>query len=340
MIHLTINNIPVEIEEGKTILDAAQLLNITIPTMCFLKELKPSSSCMVCMVYDLNTGKTLPSCSALALDGMNIETENNELKTLRKNAIELLLSDHLGDCEAPCQRACPTHLNIPEINRLTGNNKFKEAAAYTDKSCEGCNAPCEKVCRRKSIDSSISIMQIVKFIEKKFNILKENQNNKLEKKFNSSYGKIRENEKDEFLKDALNSKSALQQIVTEDITDEQIIYEAQRCMHCDCRKLNECKLRDLSTEFKASQRTYQNDERKKVEKIIYPQEVIYEPQKCIKCGICVQITEKTEDVAFSFIGRGFDVKIAVPFDEKIKETLTKTAHECVVSCPTGALAFR
>ena len=69
--------------------------------------------------------------------------------------------------------------------------------------------------------------------------------------------------------------------------------------------------------------------------------VIYEPQKCIKCGICVRLTEKyTEKFGFTYIGRGFDVEIGVPFNEELKQGLTVTAEKVAKGCPTGAISLK
>ncbi len=66
--------------------------------------------------------------------------------------------------------------------------------------------------------------------------------------------------------------------------------------------------------------------------------IVYEPQKCIKCGICVRLTEKyREKFGLTFIGRGFDVVIGIPFDETLDAALVKTAHMVARHCPTGAL---
>jgi NADH dehydrogenase/NADH:ubiquinone oxidoreductase subunit G len=68
--------------------------------------------------------------------------------------------------------------------------------------------------------------------------------------------------------------------------------------------------------------------------------VIFEPGKCILCGICVKLTELArEPLGLTFIGRGFDVRLCTPFDQAIADGLQSTAEECVHHCPTGALAF-
>ena len=68
--------------------------------------------------------------------------------------------------------------------------------------------------------------------------------------------------------------------------------------------------------------------------------VLFESGKCILCGICVKLTEMaSEPLGLTFIGRGFDVKVSVPFDGQIEAGLQKVAAECVEHCPTGALVF-
>jgi NADH dehydrogenase/NADH:ubiquinone oxidoreductase subunit G len=81
-------------------------------------------------------------------------------------------------------------------------------------------------------------------------------------------------------------------------------------------------------------------ERKKFEQQLQPGGIIFEPGKCILCGICVKLTEMAaEPLGLAFIGRGFDVKVSVPFSSDIEAGLQKVAAECVEQCPTGALVF-
>jgi NADH dehydrogenase/NADH:ubiquinone oxidoreductase subunit G len=74
-------------------------------------------------------------------------------------------------------------------------------------------------------------------------------------------------------------------------------------------------------------------------KVDIHEHVIYEPAKCIKCGICVRLTEKyREKYGMTYIGRGFDVQIGIPFNEKLGKELGHFAEEVALACPTGALA--
>ena len=81
------------------ILDAARREGIDIPALCHLPDLKPpSTSCLVCLVK-LN-GKFVPSCAVPVEEGMIIESETDEVATMRRSALELLLSDHISDCRS------------------------------------------------------------------------------------------------------------------------------------------------------------------------------------------------------------------------------------------------
>jgi NAD-dependent dihydropyrimidine dehydrogenase PreA subunit len=122
---------------------------------------------------------------------------------------------------------------------------------------------------------------------------------------------------------------------------EEAMHEAQRCMHCDCRKPVSCKLRMYAETYEANRKRFAGPTRNLLSKSMQHELVVYETEKCIRCGLCVDVTKKHgEAIGLAFAGRGFDVRISVPFNETIKEAISITARECVESCPTGALAYK
>jgi ferredoxin len=158
------------------------------------------------------------------------------------------------------------------------------------------------------------------------------------RKFNSRFGRLMEEEISEYMSEARDFlRHEVQEY--EGFNLKEMQEEASRCMHCDCRKKNDCRLRDYSEMYGALQKRFFPKERKHVRKIFKHEPIIYEPEKCIKCGICVRITsEHKEKLGLTFIGKGFDVEVAVPFDNETVNALEKTALLCAEKCPTGALA--
>ncbi len=509
MIKLKIDNELIEVPSETTILEAATLLGIEIPTMCHLDGTEHFTSCMICLVKDRRNGRLMPSCSMPVAEGMDIITNDEECTESRKAALELLLSEHVGDCEAPCQMVCPAHMNIPLMNRLIAKGEFAKALQVVKRDIalpavlgRICPAPCEAGCRRKQMDSAVAICHLKQFVadedlklaepfqpeifsstgkkvaivgagpaglsaayylqlkghqtvifdknekaggdllkidesilpasviekevaaivrtgidlrlgkeinETDFQQLKTDfdavvlatgtQGNRFGLKtsktgievnkgtyqasdekvfamgnalrpsklavrsvgqgkevafiidrllktgelkantewFNSKFGKLYQIEFNEYLKESVKNGRLS---TDKDFTPEKAGTEAERCMHCDCRKPESCKLRLLSDEFGAEQKRFQTSERKIVQKFVGRKGIVYEPTKCIKCGICVRLTQKyQEEFGFTFIGRGFDVKIGVPFNESVQNALKKTAALVAEKCPTGALAM-
>jgi len=120
---------------------------------------------------------------------------------------------------------------------------------------------------------------------------------------------------------------------------EEAVTEAARCLHCDCRSSGNCLLQHYAQVYEADASRFRS-ERRTFEQQIQPGGVIFEPGKCILCGICVKLTQlASENLGLTFIGRGFDVRVAAPFDRPICEGMQRIAKECIANCPTGALAF-
>ena len=317
--NIVINNIPVDVLEGETLLECAKRIGYKIPSLCYSKGAKHKSSCMVCAVKNCVSGQIIPSCTTLPTEGMILDTEGEEVQLVRTLSLELLLSDHRADCDAPCSTVCPYGLDIERMIWYYDNNNYKQAHAMlsqvfklTELGCDSCKAPCEKICRRKSIDKAVSIREIIKELANMENnqVLQAIENNVKSdsKAYQSLLGRFSADEKI-FLKEKVASKS--------------------RCLHCACLGKKYCKLRIYATGSNIKRSRYNiQSELPVMEKIYVRDNIWFEPAKCIRCGLCVYNSEN----GFTFKDRGFGMQVALPKENKlnIKDTI-------VDICPTGAL---
>ena len=519
-LRITINNVDVSVPQNSTILEAALGLDMYIPTLCHLNGYDHTTSCMICLVHDVRSDRLIPACTALAAEGMKIVTDNEKVTNARKDTVDFLLSEHIGDCEAPCSRACPAGMDIPLMIRQIKDRQFQEAIVTVKKDIalpavlgRICPAPCEKGCHRKSYDESVSICALKRYVadvdlarsssfrpdaapksgktvailgagpaglsaayyllqhghacslydqnprpggmlrygvpedilpravldaeiacladlgaeffmkhslgkdlswekvllnhdavvltigtfnpelfdntgitltrqgisinRKTFetskpkvfaggNAVSESQmairalahgknlaisvNQFLKgesvtgpyRRFNSKLGTILEDDSAELIKEAKGHQRLFYERGFENgYSEHEAVLESTRCFGCDCRKSNSCKLRQYADEYNSNQRRFPFNQRKSVKKVIQHEIVIYEPGKCIKCGLCVQITKKAgEHLGLTFVNRGFDVCVETPFGKPLSEGLKKVAAECITSCPTAALSWR
>ncbi len=104
MINLKINNIPVTVPEGSTILDAARQANIVIPTLCYLKDVNCVGSCRMCLVEATGARGLVAACVYPVSEGMEVKTNTEKVRKSRKMTLELMLSKHKKECLA-CERA-------------------------------------------------------------------------------------------------------------------------------------------------------------------------------------------------------------------------------------------
>ncbi len=168
---LSIDGRQVEVPPGATVLDAARRLEIDVPTLCHLDGLPANTSCLVCMVKIRQSGKLVPACGSPAEEGMQIESETDEVHAVRRQALELLLSDHLGDCLAPCWFGCPANMDIPRMLRQIAQRDFAGAIETVKRDIalpavlgRICPAPCEKVCRRAKADGAVAICLLKRLV--------------------------------------------------------------------------------------------------------------------------------------------------------------------------------
>ena len=170
MVHIHIDNVPVEVDEGTTLLEAARQIGLDLPAMCKLEGHSANNACMACLVRVEGAG-AVPSCSTVATEGMQVESETPAVHDLRRMSIELLLADHAGDCRAPCQNTCPAHMDVPNMLRLVADGEYRAALATVKREIalpailgRVCPEVCEHACRRGQHDSPAAICKIKQFV--------------------------------------------------------------------------------------------------------------------------------------------------------------------------------
>ncbi|UCD28503.1 MAG: FAD-dependent oxidoreductase [Planctomycetota bacterium] len=519
MPRLVIDNCEIEVPRGSTILDAADKLGLDIPVLCFADGYRPSTSCMVCLVKLKDENRLVPSCATLAEEGMRVESETEEVHQIRRSALELLLSDHVGDCIAPCQSACPAHMDIPLMLRQVAAGELQEAIVTVKRDIalpavlgRVCPELCERACRRHGVDGAASICLLKRYVAdvdlalenpylppckpgsgKKvaiigagptglsaaYHLLQEGHactlfdsrdrpggmlryeidehtlprqvldaeiaviekmgacfrmNTRIgsdisladlqkdfdavlvalgpvsqgdvddlgvpatseglqidikthetslpgvfaagdavrhsrlvvrsvadgktvaacidqylsgvsitgpSRSFTIHAGRLSDDEIDVLMIEAgPMGRTTITRNTTEGLSSEQARAEALRCLHCDCGKRDHCKLRKYAEIYGARANRYRS-ERKTFERHLQHADVIYEPGKCILCGLCIQIAEDAgEPLGLTFVNRGFNVRVDVPFSRSLADGLKLVAQQCAQACPTGALVLR
>ena len=517
MPRISIDQQTIEVAAGATVLDAARRLGVDIPTLCHHKGYPPQNSCLLCLVKVDGSPRLRPACSLPAAEGMVIESDSDEVRAARRTALELLLSDHAGDCIAPCQNNCPAHMDVPLMMRQIVGEEF-EAAIRTVKAeiplpavlGRICPAPCEGGCRRKPGDAPVAVCLLKRFVadedlsrdepfvpacqapsgrtvavvgagpaglaaaydlqlrghactlydnnaqpggalryaidrqvlpldvlDGEIDIIRrlgaqfvmnwhmgvDGTLDELRRRHNAvllamgpvhgqagelalattsrgvsvnkrtfqtqrpdvfaaggtlgrtrlavrsvAQGKDAARCIDRYLRgddpaDAEQTvnvsmgplaEQELAALMLEASPDDRLSpegglmrgfnraearAEAGRCLQCSCRGAGDCRIRALATQYGANPRRYPGA-RRRLSRVQRQGGVVFEPGKCISCGLCVAIVRQMgEPIGLSFVGRGFDVHLAVPGGAGIARGLGQAARACVEACPTAALRF-
>jgi ferredoxin len=511
MVKLTIDGRAVEVPGGSTVLEAARVLGISIPTLCHLPGVKENRpSCLACVVRIGDDAKVVPACSTVVSECMVVHSETPDVRAMRKAALELLFSDHLGDCVSICQRVCPARLQIPAMIRLVAAGEMSKAIALAKETVvfpgvlgRICKAPCEKGCRRSKHDGAVAI----KLLEREVADADRASGAPYLPACRPSTGKrvaivgagptglsaafflLRAGHACTVLDDQAEAGGSMRRLTNEadlpravldgeidsirrmgltlrpgtrlgrdvsleelrgqfdavllcvgdvkqageglgvDVTARGIRVDASmlqtnvpgvfaagaavrggfdpartvgegrvlaecvdaflsgrvinaalkiftstiprlseeehveitkgsnaalspaeltgeagraagRCWHCDCRAATDCRLRNVSAAYGVEVNAFAGPHRRRFQFVRQPAGVIFEPGKCISCGICVEIAAKERvPLGLTFIGRGFDLKISVPLNGRLADSLERVAEDSVKHCPTGALAF-
>ncbi|NJE75340.1 NAD(P)-binding protein [Thermococcus sp. ES12] len=168
MVKIIVNGKELEAPEGKPLIDFLREIGEHIPGFCYTNELDPYGSCRLCLVSTPRGVTT--SCTLKPMEGLKIETLSDEVVSMRKTALELILSDHYGDCIGPCQDGCPAHSDVQGYLALIAMGKYHEAVKlmkekYILPAVLGrvCPAFCEDACRRNLVDEPLAIRQLKRF---------------------------------------------------------------------------------------------------------------------------------------------------------------------------------
>jgi len=159
MINLKINNIPVTVPEGTTILEAAKVAGINIPTLCYLKDINAIGACRVCVVEVKGARAFAAACVYPVAEGMEVFTNTPKIRSSRKSTLELILSDHRKDCLS-CDRNL--HCELQKLSYEYGCDEHAYMGTHSNRTpdystdylvrdntkcilCRRCVAVCNKI---------------------------------------------------------------------------------------------------------------------------------------------------------------------------------------------------
>lgn len=322
---IIVNDKELEVSGQRVLIDELREAACDIPSLCYASGANHQASCMVCMVRNVANDQMLPSCSTYPVEGMHIDTESDDVKALRRMSLELLLSDHRADCEAPCSMVCPAGIDLARLILLYDRGQMSEAqsllASQTDLNnlpCADCKGGCEKVCRRGTVDKCVDIKDIIKEISVSKVTATDggrqssNSVSQLaDKKFSSKLGRFTEAE-----------KAWLKEVYT----------QPSRCLRCACEGQDKCKLRTYaslagikSSRYGVASRQIVKEQQRIVGRLYF------EPAKCVRCGLCVYNSQD----GFTFQHRGFDMQVVIP-----EQSRSHVDEHLAQLCPTGALFLK
>ena len=159
MVNIKINNVAVAVPEGSTILEAARIAGIRIPTLCYLKDINEIGACRICVVEVKGARSLVAACVYPVNEGMEVFTNTPKVVESRKTTLELILSNHKKEClscvrSGNCElQALANEYGVDE-NKYAGENPVQPidaSAVHMTRDnnkcilCRRCSAVCAKV---------------------------------------------------------------------------------------------------------------------------------------------------------------------------------------------------
>ena len=167
MLNVTIDGINLQVKEGSTILEAAKVAGIEIPTLCYLKDLMPDASCRICLVEIQGNPKLFAACSTPVAEGNVIFTKSEKVIAARRNVLDLMLSNHNADCfscgkngDCQLQNLCYEY-GVEKTSYEGVRNEYpiddsNEFFTYNPQQCILCQR-CVNVCQKLHGEAAIGI---------------------------------------------------------------------------------------------------------------------------------------------------------------------------------------
>ena len=336
---IIVNDKELEVSGQRVLIDELREAGCDIPSLCYASGANHQASCMVCMVRNVATDQMLPSCSTYPVEGMHIDTESDDVKALRRMSLELLLSDHRADCEAPCSMVCPAGIDLTRLILLYDRGQMAEAkallASQTDINnlpCTDCKGGCEKVCRRGTVDKCVDIKNIIKEV-----VAPPTPEGEIEDGQGTAAPSLHVSlHFDQSQKPGVGGAVAVSKLgrftEAEKAWLKEVYTQPSRCLHCACEGQDKCKLRTYASQagIKSSRYGVASHQIAKEQQHIVGR-LYFEPAKCVRCGLCVYNSQD----GFTFQHRGFDMQVVIPEQSRwhVDEHLARL-------CPTGALFIK
>lgn len=157
---------------GQTILSLCADTGIEVPSLCHDPHLSLHGGCSLCLVEVKGARTLVRACVTEITPGMVVQTDTARVRLARRTDLELLLSDHVGDCRPPCTLACPARGDVQGYVNLAAQGRFADSLASLHENItlpasigRVCPAPCEEACRRSFVDEEpVSIREIKRFV--------------------------------------------------------------------------------------------------------------------------------------------------------------------------------
>ena len=171
MIALSIDDKEIQAQPGETILEAARRYGIEIPTLCHHPRLPPYGSCLLCVVEVAGARKPVMACTTAAAPGMVVTTRSPSVFAARKDALDLLFSNHYADCRGPCYDKCPADVDVQGYLALANEGHHRAALELIRETnplplvCgRVCVRYCEGACARNDVDNAVAINFIKRYV--------------------------------------------------------------------------------------------------------------------------------------------------------------------------------